>query len=475
MRKRLVILLALLPLMVVAQDLRPLRVDLQDNVKLPWGLSNLSVVDGQLHALSGDVAVRAHRRNSYVYALIPDTLVGTIGEPFSYVVRNPRDSHLYYSRVNDDNGRIALYEHVKDRGRRNRQVELRTWFREILHPTFSPDGNMLVFSAKGKVGLGGYDLWCSFWNGKRWSKPLNLGGVINTTGDEVCPVFYGHYLIYASNDTADSAAPFYFHSVRMPRGASTENILFDQFQVQTLPSPLNSGAGDKELAIDTIGNCGYWVSRRGGEEALYSFQGCLAGVLLRGTVASTQGAPIMGAEVRVLVGNRLVTSIITDSLGRYQLFVQPGSYQLEASCPNYFISRQEVMAMRVNENNLVYEFPCDIAMSSLPFGETVEYANFYRQGADVEISAEGQASIKPLVDFLRDNPQVHLRMAVFCDQTTDSVVNNMIIERRISYLYDYFASVLPNKGQILIKNGNEMQKNEATGSGDNKIFTMLIK
>lgn len=54
----------------------------------------------------------------------------------------------------------------------------------------SPDGKYLFFSSTGHEGMGGYDVYVSKNNGDGWEKPVNLGYPINTVSDETHFTYY---------------------------------------------------------------------------------------------------------------------------------------------------------------------------------------------------------------------------------------------------------------------------------------------
>ncbi len=58
-------------------------------------------------------------------------------------------------------------------------------------PFISPDGRYLFFSSDNMAGMGGYDIYVSENLGSTWSKPMNLGGSINTVSDDT------HFQYYA--------------------------------------------------------------------------------------------------------------------------------------------------------------------------------------------------------------------------------------------------------------------------------------
>jgi len=115
------------------------------SLTLPWGLSNLSVVDGRLYACQGGVLVTASMSGRAVTALTPDTTLSRLCPDATYVVRNGSDSLLYFM-TSDDDQPYNLNVHTNARFFKNRHVEIKSWFRPIAHPVFSADGNTLIFS-----------------------------------------------------------------------------------------------------------------------------------------------------------------------------------------------------------------------------------------------------------------------------------------------------------------------------------------
>jgi hypothetical protein len=69
------------------------------------------------------------------------------------------------------------------------------------------DGSLMVFASNREGGYGGFDLYCSVYDGNNWSEPVNLGPGINTPYDEYRPVhfrmderqFLSHLLLFSSN------------------------------------------------------------------------------------------------------------------------------------------------------------------------------------------------------------------------------------------------------------------------------------
>ena len=458
---------------VMAQGGAPINVTPLNGIALPWSLSNLSVVDGRLYACNNGVLVCSSSYDGTLTALQPDTALIRLCPEAQYIFRNSRDSLLYFTHPDGTNP-YGFSVHTNKRFHPNRHVELRTWYRDVVHPTLSADGNMMVFSSKGKVGLGGYDLWCTLWNGKRWSKPVNLGNIINTPGNEINPVFYGKYLVFASNGMPNMPEGYNLYAVRINPGSKVDDIIFANYVVQSLPEPLNSGGDDWEMAFDFETNAGYWLTNRNGKDELYSFSGHLDGVLLGGSVFDDLGHPVAGATVQVLHRGRISASAQTDSNGAYRLFLMPGDdYRFYAEKKGFFHFEDDITLIRPNEDLLIASQNRNFTMDRLPVNRPMIFDNLYNTPSDIELSPSASASLKPVADYLRDNPHLAAQVTVYCSQSDDEQYNNIIIEQRISALRQFFQLTLPGGGRILYKNGNVKGKTLPAEYTENAIFIEL--
>lgn len=476
MKKLLISLLILLSaaLSLPAQDIVPVSVTPLTGIQLPWSLSNLSVVDGRLYACQNGVLVCATTSDGVVTSLRPDTALVRLCPGAEYIFRNNRDSLLYFSH-RDETNPYGFTVHTDKRFHPNRHVEIRSWYRDVCHPALSPDGNMIVFSSKGKVGLGGYDLWCTLWNGKRWSKPVNMGNIINTPGNEINPVFYGKYLVFASNGMPGTPEGYNLYAVRVTPGNKVDDIIFANYVVQSLPEPVNSDGDDWEIAFDSVRNTGYWMTNRNGKDELFAFSGQLDGVQLSGKVADENGRPVADATVRILFRGRLATSTQTDSTGSYRLFLLPGDdYHLYVEKKDFYHYEDEISVLRPNEDLLVAMQTHNIVLSRLPLNRSMLFDNLFKSASDIELSPSAATSLKPVADYLRDNPHLMARIMVYCSQSEDEQYNNIIIDQRINSLRQYFQLALPGGGHILYKNGNEVVKTMPPEYTENTVFVELL-
>ena len=464
----------LMPVGLSAQTPSHLSISSSPVIRLPQSLSNLSIVDNRLYGYS-DLLVCAPLSEKPFFSLQPDTLLGSSFSDADYIIRNPRDSMLYFTRL-DDNGITNLYVYTNQRFCRSRQIDIHGWHRDICHPTFSPNGKMMVFASKGKVGLGGYDLWCSLWNGHRWTRPINLGNTVNTPGNEINPVFYHNYLIFASDSIPYGTPGYHLFALHMREASSIDEIIFDTYTIQPLPSPINSDGNDMNIAFHLPSDQGWWVSNRSGVKELYSFHGELDGVSVSGTVTDTYRRPLPNATVKLSLNGRTAASTHTNAEGKYQLFVLPNDdYLLQSSADGFFNYEQELPVVRTTERLLINSLSHNIQLSSLPLDHPILLQDVFSQSADIELSPQGINNLKPIANFLRDNPQIKATLAVYCDQTDDNAFNNMLIEQRINTLQQYLRSLLPSDTQFSIQNGNITDEIKSSDTGANFIFVTFSR
>lgn len=123
----------------------------------------------------------------------------------------------------------------------------------ISDPSISENGMVLYFSSDMKGGLGGKDLYKSEWVNGRWTLPVNLGEMINTSRDEVFPFLHHNTLYFSSNGHPGLGGLDIFK-------AEGDNTRF--LEIQNMGYPLNTNYDDFGITIDSSGMHGYFSSNR---------------------------------------------------------------------------------------------------------------------------------------------------------------------------------------------------------------------
>jgi len=140
---------------------------------------------------------------------------------------------------------------------------------EEVHPTVSPDGNVIIFSSNRTGGFGGMDLYRVEYIDGNYTAPVNLGEKINTAGNELFPYIHDdNSLYFASNGWGGLGGLDVFKS-RLEDGKIGDK------EPKNIGSPINSNKDDFGLVLNTASNEGYFTSARPGgfgKDDIYHFK-----------------------------------------------------------------------------------------------------------------------------------------------------------------------------------------------------------
>ena len=81
-----------------------------------------------------------------------------------------------------------------------RELRFNTEWFNITMPCLSPDGKRLYFASDKPDGYGGMDIYYTNWKNGYWEDPVNLGPLINTTGNETYPFINETGELFFSSD-----------------------------------------------------------------------------------------------------------------------------------------------------------------------------------------------------------------------------------------------------------------------------------
>ena len=168
-------------------------------------------------------------------------------------------------------------------------------------PTISKDGKTLYFVSDMEGGYGGTDIYKSELVNNNWSKPINLGPIINTKGKEQFPRLVKDSVLYfSSNGHAGlGGLDLYKTLVKGPRKG----------QVVNLGVPLNSSSDDFALIFSSGESKGFFASNRDvNHDQIYSFAKQKTDkILFEGFAKEYESAPIN-------IGNIIFYDEVTNSI-----------------------------------------------------------------------------------------------------------------------------------------------------------------
>lgn len=107
---------------------------------------------------------------------------------FDFVGIDDNSLSIYLAVANEDG------DFIDEEAFRHNEVGYATGF-----PSLAFSGDALYFASNRPGGFGGFDIYVSYYKNDQWTYPENLGGQINTTGNEITPFFDGQKLYFSSD------------------------------------------------------------------------------------------------------------------------------------------------------------------------------------------------------------------------------------------------------------------------------------
>lgn len=222
------------------------------------------------------------------------------------------------------------------------------------HPALSADGTTLYFSSDMPGTLGGNDIWVCKREGDGWSQPVNLGPVVNTTGNEAFPYIRKDGTLYFSSDGHAGMGGLDIFACQNENGKWTEAV--------NQGMPLNGPTDDFGIVFNAEGNRGYFTSDRVGGKGLddvYSFKVTAKFVNIRGTLLAgkDENAIVPNTQVELLTKDgKLVKTATTDAQGNFKFDNLPSDQNYIVRLneqdpglvrPKYYMSDEQSKIVRV--------------------------------------------------------------------------------------------------------------------------------
>lgn len=296
------------------------------------------------------------------------------------------------------------------------------------YPAVSPDGKWLYFASNMPGGQGGMDLWRAPLDKHGTGVPENLGGKINTPGDEVFPTFRGNGDLYFSSDGHPGMGGLDLFCARQDSTG--------RWSVQHLGYPINSSGDDFGMTFEGLHNRGFFSTNRGngkGWDQIMSFECPEAVQSIRGWVYEKDGYELPEALV-YMVGNdgtNLRLSVRSD--GSFVQEVKANvDYVLLGTCKGYLSHRQEISIDTSSvSREYVLQFP--LASATAP----VLVRNVFYAFDSAEIGEGSTVSLDSLALLLSQNPGVTIELSSHCDYRGSEEYNLRLSQRRAESVVNY--------------------------------------
>jgi outer membrane protein OmpA-like peptidoglycan-associated protein/tetratricopeptide (TPR) repeat protein len=310
------------------------------------------------------------------------------------------------------------------------------------HPALSLDGKYLYFASDMPGGKGGVDLYYSALKNGTFTKPVNLGDSVNTSGDEEFPVCgLDHFFYFSSNGHQGLGGLDVF---------KVKGGLNNWKSPHNLGSPVNSSMDDFGfLPIDSNSNEGFFSSNRpggkGGDD-IYQFKRIDTVVTKIDTNKFYEGR-IINATTRKGISDVNLSfnykadsfskEIITDSIGNYRIpkVSQDSSLIIKIKKTGFFTKFDTLYSDKLGR-----PIPKLSALIPIIVDKPIRLENIYYNFNSWIILPQAAGILNGLVKVLKDNPEIDIDLDSHTDTRGDRYINKFISQNRAQSAVDYLIS-----------------------------------
>jgi outer membrane protein OmpA-like peptidoglycan-associated protein/Tol biopolymer transport system component len=308
-------------------------------------------------------------------------------------------------------------------------------------PSISPDGKTLYFSSSRRGGRGKMDIWYTRQDeGGKWGIPVNLGETINTEGNEMSPFIHlDNRTLYFSSDGHTGMGGYdLFVSRRDENGNWGEP--------ENLGYPLNTHFDEIGLTVNARGDKGYFASDRMGGEVkdIYTFDlhpdvRPLEVSYLKGTVYDALSQRRLGADFEIidlLTAEPVIGSFSDPGTGEFLVPITTGrDYALNVSRKGYlFYSDHLSLGGFAHQTDPYLK---DIPLYPIKEGEKTILRNIFFEFDSYELKPESIAELDKLIEFLDENPDIHIQINGHTDNFGDPHYNMELSDKRAGSVAAY--------------------------------------
>jgi len=296
------------------------------------------------------------------------------------------------------------------------------------HPALSPDGMTLYFVSDMPGGYGGKDIWSTTKTGDAWSKPINLGPDINTSGDEVFPYVRSDGVLYFSSDGHIGMGGLdIFKAVFQPDGSCI---------VTNMKPPINSPFDDFGIAFEGDSEKGIFSSSRNIRERdnLFSFELPPLRFNVTGLVKDEKtGTAIPGSTVQLIASDGSNLQTETGAAGDFR-------FTLKANVDYIFLaSKQGFLNGRERETTKGQDRSRDfmVTITLLAIDKPIELPNILYDFGRWDLRPESMVSLDKLVETLLDNQNITIELMSHTDARDTEEYNMQLSQRRAQSVVEY--------------------------------------
>lgn len=297
------------------------------------------------------------------------------------------------------------------------------------HPAVSPDGNTLYFVSDMPWGYGGTDIYRSSLVNGKWSEPKNLGANVNTEGNEMFPFISGDSVLYFSSNGHFGLGGLDVYSSFWDgeKWSKAENLQY----------PVNSSKDDFGYIVDKSDKSGFFTSNREkNRDRIFGFSKNPPLFEYEAVVKDSKTSKAVSAYTLTVLGKnpeRKVLAEVKGSVGRVKLTPNT-DYTVELKAKGYYatttrfstIGKRKSMTIHDTLNVVKIELNKPVVLKNIRFNKKEEI-----------ITEETGKALDSLAVVMKQNPELEIEILSHTDSRGSFTDNLALSKRRADLIRDY--------------------------------------
>lgn len=327
------------------------------------------------------------------------------------------------------------------------------------HAALSKNGLLLYFASDMPGGLGKTDIWYSeLQTDGSWGKPVNCGSEINSKEEEAFPTTGRNGELYYSSKGRIGMGGYDIYS---SRGEKTT-----WSKPQDLKYPMNSTSDDFYF-ISNDGKTGYFSSNReggAGDDDIYSFNDQTSPVMilaLDGTVYDQKTKSTLDSVLVTLTdGNGMALNRkVTEQNGKFFFgLTKDMDYKVEISKLGYASVWKTLSTKGITKSDTL-TMEAFLDKDKFEPGKTYVLRNIYYDFDKANIRPDAARELNKLLAILKENPSIWIELGSHTDSRGADQYNQWLSQRRANSAVQY-----------LIDGGVEKERIKARGYGETMLL-----